>query len=42
MKKRKLNSTNPKWLPKKEIRKIENKLIKNKNGVKIYAAFYLD
>ena len=42
MKKRKLNSNNPKWLPKKAIKRVEKKLIKYKNGVKIYATFYLD
>ena len=42
MKKRILNSKNPKWLPKKAIKKVENKLIKEIKGVKIYATFYLD
>ena len=40
MKKRKLNSSNPKWL-KKEERKVKRKLINEVKGVKIYALFYI-
>ncbi len=41
MKKKKLNSKNPKFQPVVEIvkEKIDRKLIKDKKGVKIYAIF---
>ena len=41
MKKRKLNSKNPKLQPAVVVskEKIEKKLIKNKDGIKIYAIF---
>ena len=41
MKKRKLNSKNPKLQPVVVVskEKVERKLINNKNGVKIYAIF---
>ena len=45
MKKRKLNSKNPKYWKKESIENkpiIERKLINNKNGTKIYAVFEKD
>ena len=39
MKKRKLNSKNPKWIKDKDEKQYDLKLIKNIKGVKIYAAF---
>ena len=41
MKKRKLNSKNPKLQPAVVVskEKVERKLINNKNGIKIYAIF---
>jgi len=39
MKKRKLNSKNPKFQPLVEIEKTTRKLITNKNGVKVYAVY---
>ena len=41
MKKRKLNSKNPKLQPSVVVskEKVERKLINNKNGIKIYAIF---
>ena len=39
MKKRKLNSKNPKFQPPVEIEKTTKKLIANKNGTKVYAVY---
>jgi len=39
MKKRKLNSKNPKFQPVVEITKNTKKLIINKDGVKVYAVY---
>tara|TARA_R100000664_G_scaffold12946_1_gene20816 strand:- start:29929 stop:30051 length:123 start_codon:yes stop_codon:yes gene_type:complete len=40
LKRRKLNSKNPKW-EKKEEKKVRKKLIKEVKGAKIYALYYL-
>tara|TARA_R100000458_G_scaffold41846_1_gene39608 strand:- start:132 stop:254 length:123 start_codon:yes stop_codon:yes gene_type:complete len=40
LKKKKLNSKNPKWLKEKE-KKVKRKLIKEIKGVKIYAVWEL-
>ena len=40
MKKRKLNSKNPKWLKEKE-KRVKRKLIKEVKGAKIYAVWEL-
>tara|TARA_R100000742_G_C4269996_1_gene88603 strand:- start:541 stop:675 length:135 start_codon:yes stop_codon:yes gene_type:complete len=44
MKKRKLNSTNPKYLPKdsnkETLPKRKDLISQTKNGVKVYAVFY--
>jgi hypothetical protein len=39
MKKRKLNSTNPRYQKLEEVKKTNKKLIKEIKGVKIYAIF---
>jgi hypothetical protein len=39
MKKRKLNSKNPKYFKKEEVKKTHKELIKNIKGVKIYAVY---
>tara|TARA_R100001443_G_scaffold79849_1_gene86915 strand:- start:112 stop:237 length:126 start_codon:yes stop_codon:yes gene_type:complete len=41
LKKNKLNSTNPKYKKKEEIKKVKRKLLTDVKGVKVYAVFYL-